>query len=116
MRIVSPDLVSGKVVLIRMDLDVPIKEGKVQDDLRILAGLPTLEMCIQYAKSVIICGHIGRPGGKEDPNLSVAPIVRLLEDLYGDFLFPEDKLHVLENLRFESGEDGFGDFFTFVSI
>lgn len=101
---VSASLVSGKKVLLRMDLDVEIKDGKVIDDFRLLAGLPTLNLCLDNADSVIIMGHIGRPKG-EDPSLSVKPIVDWLEKKYAGKSLPEGKLNILENLRFESGEE-----------
>lgn len=105
MRLLSPDLVKDKTVLLRMDLDVPVKDGKVLDDFRLVCGLDTLELCLQYAKSVIICGHLGRPDGHDDPTLSVAPIVHWFETVLGYLELPPGKLHILENLRFEKGED-----------
>src|SRR5258708_3546388 len=109
MRTVQPGLIEGKRVLLRMDLDVPLKQvdsgqWTVEDDFRLRAGLPTLEMCLQHAESVIIMGHVGRPEG-QDPKLSVKPIVDWLERYYADVELPEGILHVLENLRFEAGED-----------
>ena len=109
MRTVQPGLIEGKRVLLRMDLDVPLKQvdsgqWTVEDDFRLRAGLPTLEMCLQHDESVIIMGHVGRPEG-QDPKLSVKPIVDWLERYYADVELPEGILHVLENLRFEAGED-----------
>ncbi len=105
MQVVNPSLVANKTVLLRLDLDVPIENGKVLDDFRLLAGMDTLGLCLNSAKTVIIMGHIGRPGGKEDPLLSVKPIVTWLQEGYGHIQLPEGKLHILENLRFEPGED-----------
>ena len=105
MQVVTPELIQGKRVLIRLDLDVPLKNGVIEDDTRLLAGMDTLGLCIEFASSVTICGHIGRPGGKEDPDLSVKPIVDWLEEGYGHIQLPQGKLHILENLRFEPGED-----------
>jgi phosphoglycerate kinase len=105
MQVISPNLIHGKTVLLRLDLDVPIKNGQILDDFRLEAGLETLEMCLSFAKSTIIMGHIGRPEGKEDPALSVKPIVEWLEQKYQHLSLPEGTLHVLENLRFEKGED-----------
>lgn len=104
MQTVSAPFVKNKRVLLRMDLDVPIRDGFIQDEFRILAGLPTLELCLQNAKSVVICGHVGRPNGVEVESLSVAPVVNFLEDWYCDLELPAGRLHVLENLRFEKGE------------
>lgn len=110
MRVLTPHFIAHKRVLFRADLDVPLKkvDGKwvVADDFRLMASLPTLYLCMQYAQQVIVCGHLGRPEGKVDPNLSVAPIVEWLDSEFPSYDFPEDRLLVLENLRFESGEDG----------
>ena len=88
-----------------MDLDVPIFDGHIKEDYRLKAGLPTLELCLQNASSVVICGHIGRPKGQVVEDFSVAPIVNFLEDWYCDLELPAGRLHVLENLRFEKGEE-----------
>lgn len=114
MRVLTPHLVADKNVLLRIDMDVPLgrikdngKEKRlVMDDFRLKAMLPTLYLCLQYADKVIVMGHIGRPEGKEVPDLSVEPIVDWLDREIPDFDFPEDRLNVLENLRFETGEDG----------
>ena len=83
MQVVSPELITGKTVLLRLDLDVPIENGKVVDDTRLLSGMDTLGLCLEFAASVVVCGHIGRPGGKEVPELSVKPIVDWLDEGYG---------------------------------
>lgn len=109
MQVVAPELIENKRVLIRLDLDVPLREENgqmvIEDDIRLLAGMDTLGLCLEFATSVTICGHLGRPGGKEDPKLSVKPIVDWIEEGYGHIQLPEGKLHILENLRFEPGED-----------
>lgn len=105
MQVVAPELIQNKRVLLRLDLDVPLENGVIQDDTRLLAGMETLGLCLEFAASVTICGHLGRPGGKEDPSLTVKPIVDWLEEGYGHIQLPEGKLHILENLRFEPGED-----------
>lgn len=122
MQELTPQLVSGKKVLLRLDIDVPLKEvtveggpargearqrrqWTVEDDFRLKAGLPTLHLLLENAQSVIIMGHLGRPGGKEVPQLSVAPINKwLLSHGFKDELASQ-KLRLLENLRFEAGED-----------
>lgn len=76
----------------------------VLEDFRLRAGLPTLEMCLTHAASVIVLGHIGRPGGKEVRQLSVGPIVEWMEKNL-DFYWDDEKFKVMENLRFEPGED-----------
>lgn len=127
MQVVTPELVANKTVLLRLDLDVPLRgaQGKfeVADDFRLLAGMDTLGLCLEFARSVIIMGHIGRPQGKEVSELSVKPIVNWLEEGYGHIRLPVGKLHILENLRFEPGEEscdlsfarelaGYGNFFV----
>lgn len=104
MKLLDESLISSKRVLLRLDLDVPIKDGRVVDDFRLLAGMETLGFCLDHAKTVIIMGHIGRPNG-EDPDLTVKPIVKWLEEGFSHITLPEGKLHILENLRFEAGED-----------
>lgn len=122
MQVVTPDLVKDKKVLLRIDIDVPIENGQILDDFRLQANMETIELCLHNASEVILMGHIGRPDG-EDPNLSVAPIVDWLE-AHLDCEWDDEKLKILENLRFESGENdcdlGFakqlaslGDFFVF---
>jgi phosphoglycerate kinase len=124
MQVVSPELIQNKRVLLRLDLDVPIENGVIQDDTKLLSGMDTLGLCLEFATSVTICGHLGRPEGKEDPNLTVKPIVDWIEEGYGHIQLPAGKLHILENLRFEPGEDAsdpvfakelasHGDFFVF---
>lgn len=104
MKTIAASDLHNKRVLLRMDIDVPTKDNRVLEDFRLRAGLPTLELCLQNARSVVICGHVGRPGGKVVEDLSVAPIVNWLENWYCDLELPQGRLHVLENLRFEPGE------------
>ena len=72
MQIVSPELIKGKKVLLRLDIDVPIENGKILEPYRLESGLETLKLCLEHAESVTCMGHIGRPGGVEVPELSVA--------------------------------------------
>jgi len=91
--------VEGKRVLVRSDLNVPLEDGRVADDTRIGASLPTLEYLLaQDAKEVAVCSHLGRPKGP-DPALSMTPVARRLREL-----LPDDRLDVLENTRFDAGE------------
>ncbi len=99
MQTVTPDFIHNKKVLLRMDIDVPL--GNVAGDFRLEAGLPTLKMCLEHASEVIVMGHIGRPGGKEDPELSVGRVFEWLSQELGEPV----KLRILENLRFEPGEE-----------
>lgn len=105
MKTLTASLIKDQIVLLRLDLDVPIKNGKVEDDFRLDAGMETLGFCLDHAKTVIIMGHLGRPEGKIVPELSVQPIIKWLEAGFGHIKLPEHKLHILENLRFEPGED-----------
>jgi len=121
-KVISPEFVKDKIVFLRLDIDVPIGESDksdksedqsvggsnglvVLDDFRLKAGLPTLNMCLENAQKVIIMGHIGRPEGKKVPELSVAPILDWLEQNIDHCFLDEEKLFLLENLRFESGEE-----------
>jgi phosphoglycerate kinase len=91
--------VAGKRVLVRSDLNVPLDEGRVADDTRIRASLPTLEFLLaQEAKEVAVCSHLGRPKGP-DPAFSMTPVARRLREL-----LPDERIDVLENTRFDPGE------------
>jgi phosphoglycerate kinase len=92
---------AGKVVLVRADLSVPLEDGRVADDTRIRASLPTLELLLEKgAREVRVCSHLGRPKTEEDrARLSMEPVrARLAE------LLPDGRVTVLENTRFEPGE------------
>ena len=91
--------VDGKRVLVRSDLNVPLEDGRVADDTRIRASLPTLEYLLaQEAKEVAVCSHLGRPKGP-DPAFSMTPVARRLREL-----LPDERIDVLENTRFDPGE------------
>ena len=91
--------VSGRRVLVRSDLNVPLEDGQVADDTRIRASLPTLEHLLEHdAKEVAICSHLGRPKGP-DPAFSMTPVARRLHEL-----LPDERIDVLENTRFDPGE------------
>jgi phosphoglycerate kinase len=93
--------VAGKVVLVRADLNVPLADGKVADDTRIRASLPTIELLLERgAKEIRVCSHLGRPKTEEDQaKYSLAPVEGRLREL-----LPDGRLHVLENTRFDTRE------------
>jgi phosphoglycerate kinase len=93
--------VAGKVVLVRSDLNVPLENGKVADDMRIRASLPTLRLLLdRNASGVRVCSHLGRPTTEEDhAKYSMAPVRERLREL-----LPDDRLTVLENTRFDPRE------------
>jgi phosphoglycerate kinase len=93
--------VGGKVVLVRADLNVPIENGKIMDDARIRASLPTLELLLENgAREVRVCSHLGRPKTEEDRvKCSMAPVRERVAEFVED-----DRVTVLENTRFDPGE------------
>lgn len=93
--------VAGKTVLVRSDLNVPLDAGRVADDTRIRASLPTLELLLERgAADVRVCSHLGRPKTDEDrARCAMAPVEARLREL-----LPDDRLSVLENTRFHPGE------------
>jgi phosphoglycerate kinase len=91
--------VAGKHVLVRSDLNVPLEDGRVADDTRIRASLPTLELLLERgATEVRVCSHLGRPKGP-DPAFAIAPVRERLAEL-----LPDERVSVLENTRFDPGE------------
>lgn len=112
--------VRGKRVLLRVDLNVPIKDGDITDDMRIRSAVPTIQLLLELGATVICCSHLGRPKGKRDPSLSLVPVGRSLatilerrvrvtgdpngpaEDLAG---MEADEVALLENLRWDPREE-----------
>jgi len=91
--------VAGKRVLVRSDLNVPLEDGRIADETRIQASLPTLKLVLERdAAEVTVCSHLGRPAGP-DPQFSLQPVEQRLREL-----LPDDRLRVLENTRFNPGE------------
>ncbi|MGD9926301.1 MAG: phosphoglycerate kinase [Sphaerochaeta sp.] len=74
---------SGKKALVRVDFNVPIKDGVVTDDTRIRAALPTLKYCLDNGASLVVMSHLGRPKGKKNPEFSMAPIAKRFSELLG---------------------------------
>jgi phosphoglycerate kinase len=93
--------VGGKVVLVRADLNVPLEGGRVADDSRIRASLPTLQLLLdEGAAEIRVCSHLGRPKTEEDrAKYAMEPVRAHLADLISD-----DRVTVLENTRFDEGE------------
>lgn len=114
-RMVDQDL-QGKRVLIREDLNVPVKNGQISSDARLRAALPTLRQALQQGAAVIVCSHLGRPTeGESSPENSLAPVAAWLSRELGqdvplltDYLAGVDvqpgQVVLLENVRFNKGE------------
>jgi len=116
------ELKDGTRVLVRADFNVPLRDGVIEDDLRITAALPTIKYLRSYGAEIVLCSHLGRPKGKVDPKLSLLPVAVRLSELLGqqvglapdvggylstgmiESLQPGD-IMMLENLRFEPGEE-----------
>ena len=113
--------VKGKRVLVRVDFNVPIKDGKVGDDTRIQAALPTIKYLLDHNAAVILCSHLGRPKGEPKPEFSLRPVGDYLSAVLGQpVVFAEDcigpvaekaaaglkpgQVLLLENTRFHAGE------------
>ncbi len=118
---VSPDQLRGRTVLVRFDLNVPVSEGKVQDDTRLDAALPTLRQLLDADARVVLLSHFGRPKGVADPAFSLAPVAGRLSELLGRPVplapgwrgpavaeqvgaLGEGTALLLENTRFDPGE------------
>lgn len=114
--------VKGKKVLVRVDFNVPTKEGKVGDDTRIRAAIPTIEYLLDHGAAVILCSHLGRPKGGPDMAFTLKPVAEHLSKLIGKPVkFAEDcigpkaeeaakvlkpgEILVLENTRFHAEEE-----------
>jgi phosphoglycerate kinase len=91
--------VAGQRVLVRADINVPLEDGRIADDTRIRAALPTLELLLERgADEIAVCSHLGRPKGP-DPAFSMRPVEERLREL-----LPDERVEVLENTRFDPGE------------
>jgi phosphoglycerate kinase len=116
--------VNGKTVLMRVDFNVPIKDGKVADDTRITAALPSIKYVLEHGASVVLMSHLGRPkGGKAEPEFSLKPVAGRLSELiakpvqFAPDCIGEDakkmakalkpgEILLLENTRFYKEEEG----------
>ncbi len=120
--------IHGKTVLVRLNLNVPIKDGRIIDDFRLKAVLPTIKFVSERAAKTVICGHLGRPKAREE-SFSFAPVASYFKKIYGNTFsmlsdcIGEDvkealtvakpgSILLLENVRFHKGErendEGFG--------
>lgn len=113
----TKEILEGKNILLRADLDLPLKNGRVENNYRLLTLLPTLKMCLDYGRRTCVIGHLGRPKGP-DSSLSLAPVREELKGLInqeisfitsgfspGEGWTGENSLTLLENLRFDSREE-----------
>ena len=92
--------VKGKRVLVRCDFNVPLKDGKITDENRLVAALPTIKKLIADGGKVILCSHLGKPKGEPKPELSLAPVaVRLSELLGQEVKFAADDNVVGDNAK-----------------
>src|ERR687890_1441940 len=122
LRTVDQADVAGRRVLVRNDFNVPLEDGKVTDDLRVRAAVPTLRWLLDHGARVICCSHLGRPKGKRDPKYSLEPVrpvlaehlgtdVGFVDDVAGDQArqaaegLGDGQVLLLQNLRYEPGEE-----------
>ncbi len=120
---------SGKRVFLRADFNVPLDGGRVTDDTRITAVMPTIECCLKGGASLVLASHLGRPKGKPDPKYSLGPVAERLEALLSrpvpllpDCVGPEvderaralrpGEIVLLENLRYHAEEEANDDAFA----
>ena len=123
--------VKGKKVLVRCDFNVPLQDGKITDENRLVAALPTIKKLIADGGKIILCSHLGKPKGEPKPELSLAPVAKRLSELLGqevkfaadpEVVGPNAKAAVaemkdgdvilLENTRYRAEETKNGDEFS----
>jgi phosphoglycerate kinase len=112
----------GTRVLLRADFNVPLRDGRIEDDLRITAAVPTIQYLRQKGATVVCCSHLGRPKGAPDPKYSMAPVATRLAEILGIEVelspqvvgfesismaesLADGEVMMIENLRFDPGEE-----------
>ena len=112
--------VKGKKVLVRCDFNVPLKDGVITNDKRIVASIPTIKYLLDNGAKVILCSHLGRPKGEVVPEFSLKPVaarlaevlgveVKMADDVVGDSAvslaasLKDGEVLLLENVRYEKG-------------
>ncbi len=124
-KTITKDKIKNKTVLLRVDFNVPLKKGKIKDETKINAALPTIRFLLRYGAKVVIATHLGDPSGKKIPDLSTKPLAKRLATIIGSrshkVYFAEQlsgpktkniikeadfgQIIFLENLRFDKGEE-----------
>jgi phosphoglycerate kinase len=123
--------VKGKRVLVRCDFNVPLQEGRITDENRLVAALPTIKKLIADGGKVILCSHLGKPKGEAKPELSLAPVAKRLAELLGQEVkfaadaevvgpnakaaveaMKEGEVVLLENTRYRAEETKNGEAFS----
>ncbi len=109
-KTVDDIMAKGKRVLVRCDFNVPIKDGKITDETRIIGALPTIKKLVADGAKVILCSHMGKPKGEPKPELSLAPVAKSLSEHLGfDVVFAADDNVVGENAKAAVAEMKDGD-------
>ena len=79
--------VKGKKVLVRCDFNVPLKDGVITDENRLVGAMPTIKYLVDNGAKVILCSHMGKPKGEPKPELSLAPVAKRLSEMLGKQCF-----------------------------
>ena len=104
--------VAGKKVLVRCDFNVPLQDGVITDENRLVGALPTIKYLIAQGAKVILCSHLGKPKGEPKPELSLAPVAKRLSEMLGqEVVFAADANVVGENAKAAVSNMKDGDFF-----
>ncbi|WP_035291997.1 phosphoglycerate kinase [Clostridium sp. KNHs214] len=102
--------VKGRRVLVRCDFNVPLKEGVITDENRLVGAMPTIKYLIEKGAKVILCSHLGKPKGEPKPELSLAPVAKRLSEMLGkEVVFARDENVVGENAKKAVAEMKDGD-------